>query len=414
MSLKNHAIAALAAAFAACGASAATITLIAPEDGALFDTHSPCVKEFYANFEKRGERPERPPLTEEAKKQKEEDEAAGKTWHDRFDYFMFNDFTKDWNKRNQEEQKTWKPFEWKADFSLDQFAVEFSETEDFAGPIVQKVDRKWDRGIRPKFLKLGTRYWWRVKAVDADGAEVVSDVRTFTTADVPPRIIDLPSYNTRDMGGGTNVFGAKVRQGLLYRSPAPACNKDEPYYRDYYLDKLGIVMELDLRGTNEVNELRAKWGEGNLDALVKHVCVPTEDYHLYHPRTAECMPKLFACLADRNNYPILTHCSAGSDRTGTFGVLIDAVLGRDDRYIYDDFESPSFSPFHPRFRYGRKPSGLFATLDPTHPRHDQENLHGLTGANIRENAVQFLLSIGVKQEHIDAFREIMLEPATGK
>ena len=51
---------------------------------------------------------------------------------------------------------------------------------------------------------------------------------------------------------------------------------------------------------------------------------------------------------------------------------------------------------------------MCAALDPTHPRHEKEGPK-LTGRNIRENAVQFLLSIGVPQEHIDAFREIMLE-----
>lgn len=77
MSPRNLAIAAFAAAFAACGAHAASITLTAPEDGAVYDTHSPCVKEFYANFEKRGVKPPRPELTEEERQKKAEAEAKG-------------------------------------------------------------------------------------------------------------------------------------------------------------------------------------------------------------------------------------------------------------------------------------------------------------------------------------------------
>ena len=401
--------AAVVAALAFVGAlQAAAIKLTAPEEGAAYDTHSSCVKEFLANFDKRGVKPPRPPLNDEEKKLKADAEAQGKTWYDRFDFFLFNDYTKDLNKRSLAEEKTWRPFAWTTDGTLTGFRAEFSETADFAKPLVEILDEKETAAMRPKFLKLGTKYFWRVKAKDEGGKEIVSDVRSFTTADVPPRMIGMPSWNTRDLGGGVNADGVKVRQALLYRSPAPACKKDEAYYRDFYLDKLGIVMELDTRGTNEVNELRAKWGEGNLDNIVKHVYVSTEDYHLYHKRTYECMPKIFAYLADKKNYPIITHCSAGSDRTGTLCVLIDGVLGRDDRYIYDDYESPSFSPWHPRFRYGRKPGGMFAALDPTHPRHEKEGPK-LTGRNIRENAVQFLLSIGVPQEHIDAFREIMLE-----
>ena len=54
---------------------AASISLVAPDDGATYDTHSPCVKEFYANFEKRGVKPPRPELTEDEKKQKAEEDS---------------------------------------------------------------------------------------------------------------------------------------------------------------------------------------------------------------------------------------------------------------------------------------------------------------------------------------------------
>ena len=50
---------------------AASITLATPESGATYDTHSPCVKEFLDNWEKRGEKPPRPALTEEEIKQRD-------------------------------------------------------------------------------------------------------------------------------------------------------------------------------------------------------------------------------------------------------------------------------------------------------------------------------------------------------
>ena len=194
---------------------AAAIKLVAPEEGATYDTHSPCVNEFLANFDKRGVKPPRPPLNDEEKKLKAAAEAQGKTWYDRFGFFLFNDYTKDLNKRNQAEEKTWKPFAWTTDGALAGFRAEFSETADFAKPLVEILDKKETAAMRPKFLKLGTKYFWRVKAKDEGGKEIVSDVRSFTTADVPPRMIGLPSMNFRDVGGGTNVDGAKVRQGLV-------------------------------------------------------------------------------------------------------------------------------------------------------------------------------------------------------
>lgn len=385
-----------------------TIELVAPEDGAVYDTHSPCVKEFYANFDKRGVKPSRPPLTEEEKKMRDESIAKRGSWYDRFDFYIFNDYTREWNKRCCAENKTWKEFKWKADYSLDKFTVEFSETADFAKPIIEAAGRKWDRAIRPKYLKLGTRYFWRVKAKDKNGAEKVSGVRSFTTAEVPPRMIGLPELNFRDMGGGTNVFGAKVRQGLLYRGRAPHFTTTPEQVKDFFVDKLGIKLDLDVRGREECLKARAG-GEGNLEeAGIKYVGMAMEDYHLYHPRSLDCFPKIMALLADRSNYPVYIHCAVGSDRTGTICAVLDGVLGRSDRYAYDDYESPSFCEWLPRFRYGRKSSELFGYLDPNAPRW--EECHGkLTGKDIRENSEQFLLAIGVPQAHIDAFRDIMLE-----
>lgn len=402
------------AALAFVGAlQAAAIKLAAPEEGAVYDTHSPCVNEFLANFDKRGVKPPRPPLNDEEKKLKADAEAQGKTWYDRFGFSLFNDYTKDLNKRNQAEEKTWKPFAWTTDGALTGFRAEFSETADFAKPLVEILDEKETAAMRPKFLKLGTKYFWRVKAKDEGGKEIVSDVRSFTTADVPPRMIGIPSMNFRDVGGGTNVDGAKVRQGLLFRGMQPLIHKPTEVVKNFYVDNLGIKTDLDIRGeTERAGALQG--GEANLEELgLKYFCYPLEDYHLYHPRCTESIPKVMALLADRSNYPVYIHCMVGSDRTGTLFAVLDGVLGRDDKYVYTDYELPSFNEWLPRFRYGRKSAELFGYLDPAAPEFAAIRKEvwacKLDRGNIRANAEKYLLDIGVPQAHIDAFREIMLE-----
>ena len=378
----------------AFAASAASITLTAPADGALYDTHAPCVKELLENFEKRGVKP--PPSSPEER-----------------DFVRFNDYTKDLQARCDEEAKTWKPFAWTADAPLSGFTAEFSETPDFAKPLVEILDPKDAAAMRPKFLKVGVKYWWRVKAKDEAGDEVVSDVRTFATADVPPRLIGLPSLNFRDVGGGTNADGVRIRQGLLYRGMQPFIRKPAEVVRNFYADNLGIRTDLDIRGPDE----RAKameGGEANLEELgIRYVCHTMEDYHLYHQRCLDAIPKIMELLADPTNYPVYVHCMVGSDRTGTLFAVLDGVLGREDRYIYDDYELPSLGRWLPRFRYSRKGSELFGYLDPTSPKWENPDPRWTpptrTGKNIRENAEQYLLHIGVPQAHIDAFREIMLE-----
>ena len=44
---------------------AATITLTAPDNGATYDTHTPCVNEFLSHPAERSVRPPEPPLSED-------------------------------------------------------------------------------------------------------------------------------------------------------------------------------------------------------------------------------------------------------------------------------------------------------------------------------------------------------------
>ncbi len=399
---------------------AASITLATPENGATYDTHSPCVKEFLDNWEKRGEKPPRPALTEDEIKQRDrmnekyaEWEKAGrskdkkvKKWEDRFNFYMCNDWTKELMKRAEEEEKTWKPFAWNADFTVKEARVEFSETEDFATPIAEKVKAEEKgktvvsaKAIRPGYLKLGTKYWWRVTAETDSGEKVVSDVRTFTTADVPPRMIGKPSLNFRDMGGGKNADGVKVRQGLLYRGQAPMTKVSVEALKSFYVDKLGIKTQVDLRGKDECEGRQKTYGEVETSlAGIEHLFFPIIPYHVTHPKCAPNIREMFKVFSDASKYPIYFNCAVGSDRTGTVAFILDGVIGRDERYYYDNYELPSFNKNLPRFRYCRKGSELFETFGPKKE-----------GETTRGNVIKYLLKIGVTQEEIDATRRILLE-----
>ena len=102
-------------------ASAATVRLAAPDAGALYDLHSPCVKEFLEHFEERGVKPPRPPLSEQEIAQSNRQHIAYlkwreagspmdkrvKDWEDRFNFYMDNAWSKELMKRAYEEEKTY-------------------------------------------------------------------------------------------------------------------------------------------------------------------------------------------------------------------------------------------------------------------------------------------------------------------
>ena len=394
-------------------AQGASVQLVAPEDGATYDLHSPCVKEFLANFDKRGEKPPRPPLTEEEIKTRDRQNAdyeawvqAGrdkatkkKPWQDRFNFYMNNAWSAELMARAEQEEKVYKPCQWKSDGPFTNAVVEFSETADFANPIIETiVSDKPVTAMRPGFLKLGRKYFWRVTVTDDSGAKSVSDVRSFKTSEIPPRMIGVPSLNMRDMGGGVNADGIRVRQGLLYRGQASAARASREALHDLYVRKLGIRTELDLRGEEEFRERCRQWGETDLATLgIRHVFHPIIPYHVHYPPNLPEFRKIFTFLADAENYPLYFNCAVGSDRTGTIAFLLDGVIGREDRYFYDNYELPSFNPNLPRYRYCRKGSELFTTFAPK------------DGGTIRESVVQYLLGIGVTQAEIDSIRKIMVE-----
>lgn len=382
----------------------AALTLTAPDDGTVYDLHSPCVKEFLANFEKRGEKPARPALTAEEIRRRDEMNAkyeawvaAGrkkedkcKPWEDRYNFYMNNPWSEALMKRAAEEEKSYRPFAWKADAPCERYEVEFSEDPSFAQTVVERTK---NTSLRPAYLKLGATYYWRVK-----GGDEVSEVRRFTTSDVPPRMIGVPSHNMRDLGGGRNADGVRIRQGLLYRGQASAARATADELRALYVEKLGIRTELDLRSRDEFLKRCKDWGETDLETVgIRHVFHPIIPYHMHYPANLPEIRQIFTFLADKANYPVYFHCAVGSDRTGTIAFLIDGVLGRENPYFYDNYELPSFNVNLPRYRYCRKGSELFRTF-------------GGEGVQMREKVVAYLLGIGVKQEELDSLRAILLEP----
>lgn len=402
----------------------AAINLAAPDDGAVYDTHTPCVNEFLSHPAERSVRPEEPPLSADEIKRRDEqnrryeewvasgsDKKRVKKWERRYNFYERNAWTEDLFKRSCEEAKTYRPFRWRLDFPAREMTIEFSETSDFKNPVVERLPDGCT-GRFPWFLKLGTKYFWRVTAKDEAGARVVSDVRQFSTLDNYPRMIGSPAFNFRDLGGGTNTVGRRVRQGLVYRGQAPhgrsllnaGVNTSADEFRWFYLDTLGIRTELDLRSRSEADEAEAKYNHVGLDRFgARHLYHPVYPYHISLPDMKPKYAEIFRVMTKKENYPIYFHCAVGSDRTGSIGVILDGLLGRSDEQIYDDYELPTMNRNLPRLRYCRKAAAMFADLDPA--------LNGrLKGANISENVVNYLRSIGITTEEMNAIREIMLEP----
>jgi protein-tyrosine phosphatase len=159
-------------------------------------------------------------------------------------------------------------------------------------------------------------------------------------------------FNVRDLGGYAAGTGRQVKWGLLFR----AGDLYEPSDGDLaLLEKKGIRTIVDFRGEQEAahapdckiatvkKAVVLPLDAGNmmdLGRVERGVSGETLMEELYRILADEGRPQyreFFKIISDKENAPLLFHCSAGKDRTGLAAALILSALGVDRELIYQDY-----------------------------------------------------------------------------
>lgn len=244
-------------------------------------------------------------------------------------------------------------------------------------------------------LLLGTKYFCRI---DAQGKE--GTVFTFTTDTQPPRNLYVEGVtNVRDLGGWALENGETVRQGMIFRSSK--FNADES--ADLLItengikvmtDDLKIKTEIDLRSTDD-NE-NGGLTESPLGEGVNYVSIPFQSGGNILLLNKESMTELFAVLGDADNYPIVFHCSIGTDRTGAVAFLINGLLGVGKDDLYRDYLFSNFG----NIGKVRTPSSIktyFDTVDLS------------AGSSLSEKIYNWLTGNGVNAEDLDNLKTLLTE-----
>lgn len=242
-------------------------------------------------------------------------------------------------------------------------------------------------------LELDTTYYWKV--LYSGGTE--SDVMEFKTSAVAPRNLYIDGVtNIRDIGGWKTDDGTAIKQGMLYRSAKFTKDKTGEALitgngKIALAGGLGIVTELDLR-TTEDHENGISFSI--LENGVKYVNCPMESGGNIILLNKERISELFRILADENNYPIVFHCSIGTDRTGMVAFLVEALMGVSEEDIIRDYLFSNFGDIG-----GVRTKSTIDSYIST--------VSSAEGSTLKEKTYNYLLGIGVSKADIDSVIRIM-------
>ena len=160
----------------------------------------------------------------------------------------------------------------------------------------------------------------------------------------------------------------------------------------YFTGTLGIKTDLDLRSDPEVFGMTGS----PLGDKVRWVRISSSNYGSMDTSSGrEAFAKGFRVFLDKANYPIVFHCIAGADRTGSLATILNGLLGVDEDLLYRDWVYTwTATGSSPSDKHWPALMKVFAKYK---------------GATLNERIEAYVLSCGFSKDDIETFRAIMLE-----
>jgi len=276
------------------------------------------------------------------------------------------------------------------------YLVYFSDNIEFNNAFIIETKSKYIDYVGI-FIPGKTYFWKVIDSITLDESEIDS----FKILNTYVRWISAGRvFNMRDLGGWDTTDNKKVRYGYIYRGgQLKLDNKWEKSYMDEYayqvFDYLNIKTEIELRGgfDHKLSQIH----DDTLNIYVNGIGY--EQILSMDNEQKEQYRKLFASLANKDNYPLYFHCSWGADRTGVLAFLISGILGVSYESICEDYELTSLSGSGRRSRISFPWKDMLPELI---NKYGNKKLYDILYDYLTDY-------IGVKQEEIALIRELLLE-----
>ena len=183
----------------------------------------------------------------------------------------------------------------------------------------------------------------------------------------------------------------------LRKSPVrwePGANRIKPEGRAFFLDRLKVRSDIDLRSDRECMGMTGS----PLGKSVTWHHISSSSYGGMQSDWGKAQfARVFKLFLDEKNYPVIFHCIGGQDRTGAVAFILNGLLGVEEEELYLDWEATGFWNPSSQFNHERR----FDHLINGFRRHP--------GKNMREKIEHYILECGFTREDIARFRKLMLE-----
>lgn len=304
---------------------------------------------------------------------------------------------------------------WDGGAFLETYTVSLADNPRFNDAYVEETKRT---SLEIGHCIPGQKYWYKVE----QGGKTI-DSGSFLCVDKPVRYVDVDGVsNMRDLGGWETKNGEKVAYGLLYRSGS--LQEIRPKGIKTVTQTLGIKTEIDLRdpqGHDGGQTMCAFGDEYNFFTFPLYAYmynIPSS--FVYNKKVEQSFVDMFEILSEKDNYPIVFHCTAGADRTGFLSFIINGLMGVSYEDLTRDFELTTTSIYGGRARAKLTEEGFDYTVTSqeiqdaapycwTYMYKTILKDYGEGTEDLSLAIENYLLSFGVSQKRIDDVRNILLD-----